>query len=119
MTKSHLLLPLILILLALGFLDPLGSLMLGMTAEIVLGLLVLATVVYGALLFKESVQDEREIHIRSVAHRATYLVSVGGLVAIMAYYLITKGHVYPETVILLVAIVITKTIVHWYGERNL
>jgi hypothetical protein len=89
-----------------------------MVVELVLGLLVLVTAGYGALIFREQVQDERDVHVRAFAHRITYFVSVAGLVAIIAYYLIGKGHVYPETILLLVLIVGTKTIAHWYGNKN-
>ena len=119
MMKLHFILPIIVAALALAFLDPFDVLMPGMVAELVLGLLVLTTVVYSALIYKERVKDEREVHIRAYAHRVTYLVSIGGLVAIIAYYLLTKGHVYPEIIYLLIIIVATKTATHWYGDRNL
>ena len=117
--KFHFLLPFIVVILALAFLDPFQLLMPTMFAETILGLLVLATVFYGVAIFKENPNDEREEHIRSLGHRVSYMVAMIGLVLIIAYYLITKGHVYPETIILLVILVITKTVVHWYGHRNL
>lgn len=115
----HFLLPILVVILAMTFLDPFQLLMPTMLVETVLGLLVLATVFYGAVIFKENVHDEREEHIRSLSHRVSYLVAMIGLVGIIAYYLITKGHVYPETVILLVVLVVTKSVVYWYGERHL
>lgn len=118
MMKLHFILPLTVAILALAFLDPFDFLMPGMMAELVLGLLVLATVGYGTLIYKERPQDERDVHIRAYAHRLSYVVSIAGLVAIIGYYLLSKGHVYPEIIYLLVIVVATKTLSHWYGDRN-
>ena len=118
MSKLHLLLPIIVALLALAFLDPFDWLMPGMRTEFILGLLALATIAYGALLFKEQVRDERDVGIRAFAHRASYIVSVGGLVAIIAHQILTMGMVYPEIVYLLVLVVATKTLCHWFGDKN-
>lgn len=116
--KLHFILPLTVAILALAFLDPFDFLMPGMMAELILGLLVLATVVYSALVYKEQPQDERDVHIRARAHRLSYLVSIAGLVVIIGYYLLTKGHVYPEIIYLLVIVVATKTVTHWYCDKN-
>ncbi|MCB9812282.1 hypothetical protein H6778_01335 [Candidatus Nomurabacteria bacterium] len=118
MSKLHLLLPFVVAALALAFLDPFNFLMLGMTAEFTLGVLALITIGYGALLFKEQVRDERDVGIRAFAHRASYIVSVGGLVAIIAHQILTMGMVYPEIVYLLVLVVATKTLCHWFGDKN-
>lgn len=113
------LLPIIVTLFALAFLDPFQLLMPEGSTKIILGLLVLTSIIYGVLIFKEKALDEREAHIRALSHRVSYLVGMIGLVGIITYYLITKGHVYPETVILLVLLVVTKSAVHWYAERYL
>jgi hypothetical protein len=118
MITPHFLLPALVAALALAFLDPFHLLMPTALAQTALGLLVLVTVVYSTLIFKENTEDERERHVRAFTHRMSYLVTVIGLVTIIAYYLLTKGHVYPETVVLLVLVVATKTISHWYADRN-
>lgn len=119
MSKLHFILPILVALLALAFLDPFDWLMPGMRAEMILGLLVLATIVYSALIFKEHIADERDVHVRALAHRASYIVSVSGLVAIIAHQLLTMHMVYPEIIYLLVIVVATKSLTHWYGNRNL
>ena len=83
-----------------------------------LGFLFLTVCLYSIILFKETVQDEREAYIRGRAHHASYLVGMIGLVCIMAWQLWQMKTVYPEAVLLLITMVIVKTGVHWYGERN-
>ena len=117
--KLHFLLPLLVTFLALAFLDPLHFLMLNMSAEAFLGILVLITIIYSTLIFRENSQDEREEHIRAFSHRLAYIVSVAGLVSVLAYRILTEKHVYPEIVCLLILIVAVKTISYWYGERNM
>ena len=73
---------------------------------------------YGILIFKEQVKDEREVLIRSFAHRIGFVVGMVGLVIIISYYFFLEGHVYPETIILLVVMVIAKVLAHWYGNKN-
>lgn len=113
------LLPIIVVVLALAFLDPFNLLMPTMLQETILGLLVLATVLYGVTIFKEQVLDEREEHIRALSHRISSLVGTTGLVLIIAYHLITMGQVYPEAIILLVVLIVTKALVHWYGDKHM
>ncbi|MFT7645027.1 MAG: hypothetical protein ACI9BF_000696 [Candidatus Paceibacteria bacterium] len=115
----HLLLPTLVVILALAFLDPLHLLMPTMLVETILGLLTLVTILYGITIFKERAHDEREERIRALSHRISYLVGMNGLMAIIAYHFITMGSAYPETIILLVVLVMTKAVVHWYGEKHL
>lgn len=117
--KSFFLFPTLVVILALAFLDPFHLLMPTMMAETILGLLTLVTILYGITIYKEQVQDERERHIRAMSHRISYLVGMTGLVAIIAYHFLTMGSAYPETIILLVVLVMTKAAVHWYGDRHL
>ncbi len=111
--------PIIIIILALLFLTPLKVQLPFVVQCSLIGGLLLLVALYGVTLFKEQVRDEREASIRALAHRISYLVGIGGLVLIMGYRLLTTGHVYPETVLLLVLLVSVKAAVHWYGERYL
>lgn len=111
--------PSTIIVLALLFLTPLKTQLPFVVQCSLVGGLLLLVALYGITLFKERVRDEREVWIRSLAHRVSYLVGIGGLVVIMGYRLLTTGHVYPETVVLLVFLVSVKAVVHWYGERYL
>ncbi len=111
--------PSTIIALALLFLTPLKTQLPFVVQCTLVGGLLLLVGLYGIMLFKERVRDEREASIRSLAHRISYLAGIGGLVLIMGYRLLTTGHIYPETVLLLVFLVSVKAAVHWYGERYL
>jgi uncharacterized membrane protein len=80
--------------------------------------LLLATSAYGILIFKEKADDEREINIRAFADRISCLVGMMMLVATICYRLFTDGYVYPEVIMILVAMVVTKSVAHWYACRN-
>lgn len=114
-----LLIPSLIVVLALFFLTPLKTSLPFVVQCTLVGALLLGVSLYGITLFRERVRDEREAHIRALAHRISYIVGMSGLVLIMGYHLLTVGHIYPETVILLVVLITIKAGVHWYGERYL
>lgn len=116
--NKHLFFPALVTLTAIVFLNPWKIFMPTTFLYCVLGILVLSMSLYGILLFKEQVRDEREVLIRSFAHRIGFVVGMVGLVLIIFYYFVTKGHVYPETILLLVFMIIAKSLAHWYGDRN-
>ncbi len=103
---------------AFAFLDPFMILMPTPMQYLALGLLVIATSLYGLVLFKEQILDERDEKIRAFTHRVSYLIAVIGLVAIITFHLIKSGHVYPEMIVLLLIILIAKGLAHWYANRN-
>lgn len=117
--KLNFLLPIIVAALALTFLDPFHLLMPTVLVETILGLLTLTVILYGIIIFKERTTDEREVQIRALSHRISYLVGMCGLVAIIGYHFLTMDSIYPETILLLVVLVLTKSVVHWYGEKHL
>lgn len=104
---------------ALLFLDPWHLLMPTMLQYTLLGGLAITVSLYGVILFQEELHDERDQQIRALSHRVALLTGMIGLVTIIGYYLITKGMVYPELIVLLVVMVCTKTIARYYGERYL
>ena len=68
--------PGVIILLSLFFLTPLkASLPFVVQCTLVGGLLVIVGF-YGVALFRERVRDEREAHIRALAHRISYVVGI-------------------------------------------
>jgi len=113
--SKHLFLTIAVSVLALLFLDPFMVLMPESVTWLVLGGLMLSTIVYGLLIFTEKAQDEREVSIRSFADRVSYLVGMMLLVVVIAMDLFTLGKVYPEIVIILVVMVVSKSIAHWYA----
>jgi len=113
--SKHLFLTIAVSVLALLFLDPFMVLMPESVTWLVLGGLMLSTIVYGLLIFTEKAQDEREVSIRGFADRVSYLVGMILLVAVIAMDLFTLGKVYPEIVIILVVMVVSKSIAHWYA----
>lgn len=116
--SKNLLFPILISLVALIFLNPGQVLMPNMLTYTLLGLLVLVLALYGVFIFKEKVRDEREIKVRSFAHQVSFFVSTTGLVLIITYYLFTKGHVYPEVILLLVLVTLSKGLAYWYGDKN-
>lgn len=112
------LLPILAIGLAIIYISPLKDLTSLLIQCTILGAIVIGVGWYGIVGFKEKVQDEREVKIRAIAHRLSYLFGMSGLAIIMLYHLLTLGHVYPETVVLLALMSGVKLAVHWYGERH-
>jgi len=113
-----LMLPLAQGILALLFLDPFMIIMPTYAMFVVLGLLLLTSAAYVTLMLKEKTSDEREEVIRGRVDRTMYIASMVGIVGITSYYLITKGMVYPEIIVLLVALSGLKIGLHIYGERH-
>lgn len=112
------LIPLLTIALAIIYVSPLKDFTALIIQCTILGAIVIGVGWYGIVGFKEVVRDEREAKIRAAAHRISYLFGMSGLAAIMLYHLLTRGHVYPETVLLLALMSGVKLVVHWYGERH-
>jgi uncharacterized membrane protein len=104
--------------LALLFLDPFMILMPTYGTYVILGLLLLVSAVYTTIMIKERTHDEREDVIRGRVDRTMYIASMIGIVAITSYYLITKGMVYPEIIVLLIALSVLNIGLHIYGERH-
>jgi hypothetical protein len=118
MTK-HVFLSVAVSVLALLFLDPFMVFMPMGLSWILLGCLMLATIAYGLLVFTEQVRDEREEMIRGFADRVSCLVGMSLLVVVIGMDLFTEGKVYPEIIIILVLMVISKSVAHYYASKHL
>lgn len=117
--KKDILVPLVVIVSALAFLDPFMYLMPSMLVTVVLGVLMISTVVYGLIIFKEGARDEREVSLRAFADRITCLVGTTGLVGVIVYQVVVVHHVDAIIVIILLTMIITKYLAHVYAERYL
>lgn len=117
--KTDILVPLVVIVSALAFLDPFMYLMPSMLITIVLGVLMISTLVYALIIFKERAQDEREITVRAFADRHAGLVGTIGLVLVIVYQVLVVHRVDTIIVVILLAMILTKYIAHLYAERHL
>ncbi|MBY0538203.1 hypothetical protein K2P47_02280 [Patescibacteria group bacterium] len=117
--KKDISVPLIVMITALAFLDPFMYLMPSMMVSFVLGILMIATVVYGLIIFKENAQDEREVAVRAFADRHAGLVGTIGLVLVIVYQVLVVHHVDAVIVLILLAMLITKYVAHVYAEKHL
>lgn len=116
---KHTWLPIIVSLLALAFLDPFMYLMPTGSTWIILGGLLVATSAYGFFVLTEKANDEREVSIRAFADRISCLLGMSLLVMTIAYHLFTNGIIYPEIIIILVVMVISKSVAQWYACNKL
>ena len=117
--KKDILVPLVVIGSALAFLDPFMYLMSSMLVTAVLGILMVSTVVYALIIFKEGARDEREVTLRAFADRITCLVGTAGLVGVIVYQVLVVHHVDTIIVIILLTMIVTKYIAHVYSEHYL
>ncbi len=117
--KKDIIVPLIVMITALAFLDPFMYLMPSMMVSFVLGILMIATVIYGLIIFKERAQDEREVTVRAFADRHAGLVGTVGLVLVIVYQVLVVHHVDTVIVLILLAMIVTKYLAHVYAERHL
>lgn len=115
---SYFIIPAILGLLALLFLDPFRLLMPSELLYVILGIMLLLIGWYSMVVYKEQAGDEREELIRARVDRYTHLFTMTGLVLITGYYLITQGMVYPEIIVLFVCTGFIKILLYLYGERH-
>jgi hypothetical protein len=116
--SKHLFLTITVSVLALLFLDPFMVLIPEGLTWLVLGGLMLSTIAYGLLIFTEKAHDEREVTIRGFADRVACLVGMMLLVMVIAMDFFSTGKVYPEIIIILVVMVISKSLAHWYACKH-
>jgi hypothetical protein len=117
--KKDILVPLVVIVSALAFLDPFMYLMPSMLVTALLGVLMVSTVVYALIIFKEGARDEREVSLRAFADRITCLVGTAGLVGVIVYQVLVVHHVDTIIVMILLVMIVTKYIAHVYAEHYL
>jgi hypothetical protein len=112
---KYTILPIVVSLLALAFVDPFMYWYPSTVTWLLLGGLLIATCLYGFFVLTEQAHDEREVSIRSFADRVSCLTGMSLLVMILMYQTITEGIAHPEIVVILVVMVITKLIAHQYA----
>jgi hypothetical protein len=122
LTKSNMslyfVLPVVVSVLALLFLDPFQVLMPTGGTTLLLGGLMVSTMAYGVLIFLQQVHDEREQSIRAFADRWACLIGMTLLVMSIGYRIMVDGHVYPEIILILVTMIISKSASHWYASTH-
>lgn len=117
--KKDILVPIIVGVAALTFLDPFMYLMPSMMVSFVLGILMIATVVYALIIFKEGARDEREVSLRAFADRQAGLIGTVGLVLVIVYQVLVVHHVDTVVVVILLAMIVTKYLAHVYADYKL
>ncbi len=118
MTKD-ILVPIIVIVSALAFIDPFMYLMPSVMISVVLGVLMVSSLGYALIVFKEGARDEREVSLRAFADRIACLVGTTGLVGVIVYQVLIIHHVDTFIVVILLAMIVTKFLAHMYAERRL
>jgi uncharacterized RDD family membrane protein YckC len=117
--KKDILVPIVVIVSAVAFLDPFMYLMPGMMVSVVLGILMVSSLGYALIVFKEGARDEREVSLRAFADRIACLVGTFGLVGMIVYQVVVIHHVDAFIVVILLAMIVTKYLAHLYAERKL
>ena len=116
---KDLLVPLVVVITALAFFDPLMYLMPSMMVSWVLGLLMVSTLVYALIIFKEGARDEREVSLRAYADRLAALIGTIGLVTVIMYQVLVIHDVDTSIIVILIAMIVTKYAAHVYAEHKL
>lgn len=117
--KKDILVPIVVIVSAVAFIDPFMYLMPSMMVSVVLGVLMVSSLGYALIVFKEGARDEREVSLRAFADRIACLVGTIGLVGMIVYQVLVVHHVDTFIVIILLAMIVTKYLAHLYAERKL
>ncbi|MCA9363990.1 hypothetical protein KC727_02115 [Candidatus Kaiserbacteria bacterium] len=104
------LVPVVVVILALMFLDPFMIVMPEMLFYIGSGIFFVAFALYAATVWNEQVADEREYAHRAYAGRVAYLVGATVAVIGILYQALVLHSVDPVLVILLLAMIIGKSL---------
>ena len=113
--RKHVILPIVVSVLALAFVDPFMYWMPSNSTWLLLGGLFLATVVYGYFVVTEKAEDEREVSIRAFADRVSSLVGMALLIAVIACQAYKGGTVSTEIAVILVAMIVSKSVAQYYA----
>mgnify|MGYP006309599077 CR=1 FL=1 len=114
--NKHALLPTIVAILALVFINPV--MLFGehsMSTALLFGVLFLLTASYGYYVLVDRADDEREEIIRSFADRLASLVGMAGLLLVIGICLVTSHLVPTEVILVLVAMITAKAVGQWYA----
>jgi hypothetical protein len=114
--NKHTLLPALVAVLALIFLNP--GMLFGnhsMSTVLLFGTLFLLTTTYGYYVVVDRADDEREVMIRSFADRLASLVGMAGLLLIIGICLLTSHPVPNEIILVLVSMIAAKALGQWYA----
>jgi hypothetical protein len=117
--KKDIPVPIVVIVSAVAFLDPFMYLMPSMMVSVVLGILMVSSLGYALIVFKEGAKDEREVSLRAFADRIACLVGTTGLVGMIVYQVLVIHHVDTFIVLILLAMIVTKYLAHLYAEQRL
>jgi ABC-type xylose transport system permease subunit len=117
--RKDILVPVVVIVSALAFIDPFMYLMPSMMVSLVLGVLMVSSVSYALMVYKEGARDEREISLRAFADRIACLVGTTGLVGLIVYQVLVIHHVDTFVVVILLLMIISKYVAHIYAEHRL
>lgn len=114
---NEVLVGIILLVLALGILNPFGIWMPGEVEMTVLFLTVVVFAIFAVFVWREKAQDEREEHLRMVASRLSWLTGSG----VLLLALVVQGFAHSIDswiVYALIAMIATKVIARVYVRRK-
>lgn len=111
--NKEIIIPVLVSLLALAFVDPLMVLMPSSLPYILVTALFIATLSYSLLIWKENAQDEREDMHRAFSGRVAYIVGVCTLVLSIIYQVL----VVHDVDILLVSVLISMTFAKYFAHK--
>lgn len=111
--NKELLIPLGIIALTLAFLDPFMLLMPASLVYVLILLLLVASLSYSLLIWREKALDEREEMHRAYAGRVSFIAGVGILILGIVYQTLIVHEVDP----VLVAAVAIMTLAKYFGHR--
>ncbi len=113
------LVPALVVVIAVAFLDPFMYLMSSMVVNLLLALLMLVSVIYAVFIFKEQALDEREVAIRATADRLAFMAGTVVLTGAIIFQVLYMHRVGEEVVLALVVMVVVKSLVHYLsGQRD-
>ena len=117
--NKELIIPAVVVLLTIAFLDPFMVLMPEMLLYSLLALLFIVFVGFALLIFKETAEDEREDTHRAFAGRIAYIVGSGVLVLGIMYQVLILHEVDPILVIALALMTVAKYAGVAYAKKHL
>ncbi|MFT5037022.1 MAG: putative membrane protein [Candidatus Azotimanducaceae bacterium] len=117
--SKELIIPVVVVLLSVAFLDPFMVLMPSMLVYTLLALLLAVFAAFALLVFKEVAEDEREDTHRAYSGRVAYFVGAGMLVLGIGYQVLFLHEVDPLLVVVLTGMTIAKYASLAYAKRYL
>lgn len=116
--KNEIIIPTVVIVLAIAFLDPFMVLMPSMMVYTLLAVLLILFSVFALFILKERALDEREELHRATADRFAYIAGSGVLVLGIVYQVLVVHHVDELLVLALVAMTVAKFACLYIAHRT-